>query len=211
MKTKFKLNILPASQQELFMRLANSEWISDFYLAGGTGLALQLGHRISVDFDFFIDRDFNNLEFVKKLNYIGNFEIFGEDKNTLHGYLNGVQVSFLSYKYNILGEFIKYKNIRLADMRDIACMKLSAISARGSKKDFIDFYFLNKVYSLKELFNYYSNKYDLNNFNEYILLKSLVYFADAENEPMPVMKRKTEWTYIKKQIIKIVKDYKELI
>jgi hypothetical protein len=84
-------------------------------------------------------------------------------------------------------------------------MKISAIAARGSKKDFIDIYYILKQISLKEIFKDYSKKYKLNNI--YLLLKSLVFFNDADQQPMPVMNNKVSWDEIKKEIINKVKRF----
>jgi predicted nucleotidyltransferase component of viral defense system len=164
--------ILPDQQKRLFDILSEQIWIAPFYLAGGTSLALQIAHRQSVDFDFFTKNDFDNRDILEKLRDLGKFELFNEARNTINALLNSP---------------FRHKNMRVANMEDIALMKLEAISGRGSKKDFIDLYFLLRDFSLSELFEKYPLKYGIEVSNHYHLLKSLAYFEDAEHEPMPKM------------------------
>jgi hypothetical protein len=96
---------------------------------------------------------------------------------------------------------IAFEGIQLADERDIAAMKLDAVSSRGSKKDFIDIYFLLKKYSLAELFDIFEKKYAAIKFNKLHILKSLSYFENAEQEPMPVMLESVPWEEVKKKIV----------
>ena len=198
------LSVLPEKQKEVFSSLQQMEWIRDFYLAGRTGLALQYKHRESVDFDFFSSKDFSNEEIITYLRTNGTLEILDEEKNTLHTLFNGVQLSFLGYKYNLINNLVYEGSIRLADTLDIGCMKLSAIVSRGTKKDFIDLFYILENYSLEFLIEKFHQKYNLND-HTYILLKSLVYFEDAEDDPMPLMKKQTDWKEIKKKIVKEVK------
>jgi hypothetical protein len=200
------LNILPDAQQALLKKISEYEFIKKFYLAGGTALALQIGHRISVDFDFFCKHDIEIEELKKNIFNLGQIEIFQEKKNTLHCQINGIQISFITYKYNLLDELLNFENINLAGLKDIVCMKLSAISSRGCKKDFIDLYYLLNYMKLNKMLNLFKNKYGNLAVNEYQLKKSLLYFEDADREPMPVMNEKISWNTIKNKIIEIVKN-----
>ena len=205
--SKLKVEILSGKQQKLFEILKKQKWINDYYLAGGTGLALVLGHRRSVDFDFFSKSPFPNDVLSERLVKIGNYVKLSEQKNTLHCIVNDINISFLEYKHPLLENPIIEENIRIAGIKDIACMKLSAIISRGTKKDFIDISYILKNYGLEELLHFYSEKYNQHNY-EYVLLKSLVYFADAEEDPMPRMSEKINWEAIKKSIIREVKKIK---
>lgn len=206
MKSKLHFEILSQNQIKLLEILAKQNWLSNFYLAGGTSIALQIVHRQSINFDFFTENDIHNITVISKLTEIGRFELFSEEKNTINGSLNDVKISFISYKYKMLNKFQEYKTLRIADLLDVALMKLVAISQRGSKKDFIDLYFLLNYYSLPELFKKYEVKYGLSISNQYHLLKSLIYFKDAENTPMPVMvNKKISWQDIKMKITNEVK------
>ena len=114
MTGELHLEILPEEQQRLLTLLSEETFIKDFYLAGDTGLALYLGHRQSFDFDFFIPTDFDTSQIVNILTGLGKYERGNEEKNTINGLLNGVRVSFLGYKYDIIDEFRHYQRISLA-------------------------------------------------------------------------------------------------
>lgn len=207
-QNKLRIEILPDEQKTLLEVISDFEWFSEFYLAGGTGLALQLGHRQSIDFDFFTEKEINNPDILRRCREIAKFELFSEDKNTVIGALNEVRLSFMTYPYPLLEDCIRYNHMRIASLMDIAMMKLEAISSRGSKKDFVDFYFLNRTMSLDDLFAAHANKYGEDLSNRYLLQKSLVYYNDAENQPMPVMIDKVTWQNIKSAIIESVSETK---
>jgi predicted nucleotidyltransferase component of viral defense system len=205
MNNSLCLNILPNYQLSLFNIIAEDAYFTNFYLAGGTGLALQYSHRQSIDFDFFTPNDLNTTKIIQKIRTFGKFELQHQEKNTLIGILNDVRISFITYQYKIINKFKRYKNINIADEFDIAAMKLEAISGRGSKKDFVDFYFILKNISLQDIFKLYEKKYGKAISNNYHLLKSLVYFEDAEVQAMPKMIKQADWETIKKVIINEVK------
>ena len=201
-------DILPAEQLQLFKELSTHPFIKDFYLAGGTGLSLQIGHRRSLDFDFFKPGDFDTSVIIKQLSEIGDYERDNEEKNTINGSLNGIRISFFGYKYKIIEDFRSFNTIRLAGLKDIAAMKLEAIAGRGSKKDFIDIFFLLQKFTIREIFSFHAQKYGSGLSNQYHHLKSLVYFEDAESEAMPVMVKPLKWEKVKKEIISIAKKFK---
>lgn len=169
------------------------------YLAGGSSLALQFGHRVSEDFDFFTPSEFKSQQIAKKLSQVGKFALQeAADKNTLLGLFNGVKFSLFFYPYPLIFKPKKYSNISLADPRDIAAMKLVALMDRGTKKDFIDLYFLNrKGVSIERAFHYYDRKYKKLANNLYSLIKSLAYFDDAEKTEMPEMIKRVSWEKVK--------------
>jgi predicted nucleotidyltransferase component of viral defense system len=181
-------------------KIAGSGIADSFYLAGGTALALQLGHRISIDLDWFTADSFSLEAVKKKISVLGEFKLSGEEEWTLHGALDGVKVSFLRYDYSLLYPLIGWEGIKLADERDIAAMKIDAASSRGSKKDFIDIYYLLLKYRLPELIGFFEKKFQNIKYNKLHILKSLVFFEDAEDEPMPIMIKKTDWEAVKKKI-----------
>mgnify|MGYP001574020871 FL=1 len=183
------------------------------YLAGGSSLALQYGHRISVDFDFFTPTNFKSQDIVKKLEKVGRF-IFQEaaEKNTLLGLFEGVKFSLFLYEYPLVFKPIEYLGILLADPKDISAMKLAAIMDRGTKKDFVDLFVLNKNgISIEKAFKYYDKKYRSLANNTYSLIKSLSYFDDAEKLEMPEMIEKIDWEEIKeffrKEVVKLADKY----
>lgn len=199
--------VINAKTKRVLESLDKIEIIKNFYLAGGTALALQLGHRKSVDLDLFSKKNFSTEELKTVLSRIGRLKVYSEERRTLNANLNGVKVSFLGYKYKMLFPLIKYgKNLKLASVQDIACMKIDAISGRGSKKDFIDLYFLLKKYSLKEMLSFFAKKYKEIEYSQLHILKSLIYFQDAEQDPMPLMLKSADWDEVKKELRKNVKE-----
>jgi hypothetical protein len=179
--------------------LRKSGLLRSFYLAGGTGAALSLLHRRSRDFDFFSQKPFNEHALVRKLSRLGKFELERKTSGTVIGFLNGSRVSFFYYPYRLLKPRKKILGVNVANSIDIACMKLDAISSRGSKRDFIDLYWIMRQESLtlQTLLELFKKKYSGTNYNLLHIKKGLIYFADAEHEPMPVMQKKTSWREVK--------------
>ena len=205
MNKNLHFEVLPSEQKRLLELFSQRDFISSFYLAGGTALALLIGHRQSIDLDFFTKINFDNQDIINFVRNLGKFELFDEAQNTINGSFNNVKISFLKYEYPLLKEPHKFFFLSIADIFDIAIMKLSAISSRGSKKDFVDLYFLLQYFSLAELFDGYKAKYGTELSNFYHLQKSLVYFEDAESQPMPKMMKGSDWAEIKRKIILEVK------
>src|SRR3989338_8277012 len=114
--------------------LGRQKWINPFYLAGGTGVSLQLGHRLSFDLDFFTPKDFSTRTLRNNLGRIGKFQLDQQSPNTLLGTLADTKVSFFTYKYPLLYPTQSFLGAGVADLKDIGCMKLDAIGSRGSKK-----------------------------------------------------------------------------
>lgn len=173
---------------------------ADFYLAGGTALALQIGHRQSIDLDWFSRLEFSNQQLKERLSAMGNLKLINEAPDTINGLLDNVRVSFLRYDYEQLFPLVPFGKINLADERDIAAMKISVASSRGGRKDFIDLFFLLKKYTFEELLNFFEQKYKNIEYNKLHILKSLTYFDDAEEEPMPKMLIQTDWPTVKKTL-----------
>ena len=155
-----------------------------FYLAGGTGLALQIGHRDSVDFDFFTKESFDTFDLYKEL-----LKIFGqenisktlEEKNTLNVVLNGnIKLSFFSYPYPPIESLIKEEFLDIAGIADVGCMKLSAVVGRAVEKDYIDLYFILRQIPLGGLLSKAKEK--MPDLDHNLILKSLIYFNDVEME-----------------------------
>lgn len=200
-----------AQTKRVLEKISQSEITSNFYLAGGTALAIQFGHRESIDLDWFSKNSFSNSQIKDVLSKLGKFELNSEDEGTIHGTLDDVKVSFLNYPYENIFPLISFQNIKLADERDIASMKIDAMSSRGSKKDFIDLYFLLKKYFISELFDFFENKYKNIHYNKLHILKSFAYFEVAEDEPMPKMIQEIKWEEVKAEISRKVKEYLAVI
>jgi len=199
--------LYPKTKQVLDI-IATKPFLNNFYLAGGTALALQLGHRLSIDLDFFTD----NFDREIILSDIKNLSptISQEAQGTLEVVIDGVKTSFFEYQYTVLNPYNYYNSIALASEMDILCMKLTAISSRGAKKDFIDLYFGLLKYDFVQIWESFEKKYLGINYQKLHILKSLIYFEEAENEPDPVLIKETNWPEVKKTISeKILKTFKE--
>lgn len=188
------------------VRTVKPDFLSAFYLSGGSALALQIGHRISEDLDFFTQGDFNGLKYQQELQHIGPLKNLEIDRTSLNTFINGVKIQLLHYPYRLLETPIEWDKIHISSKVDIACTKLLTVSQRGSKKDIIDMYFLLKEYHLNELFAKLDEKYSGIQYNKLHILKSLTYFTDADSQPMPRMLINISWDEVKKTIINIVKS-----
>ena len=174
----------------------------DFYLAGGTALSLQLGHRKSIDLDFFSMSDFNNETMKQKLFSIpaGEIKMYVDEKKTLKVSADGIFVSFFHYPYGLLKSTIGWKGIELASIEDIACMKIISISQRAEKKDFFDLHEILKKLSPEQIKALLIEKYGKNRLNCYHIVRSMFFFDDAENSPDPLSLNKTSWKMVKKSL-----------
>jgi len=172
-----------------------------FYLAGGTALALRLGHRKSYDFDFFTVEKFNSDFYsdMVKIKFGGVVSSLSED--TVNGIINDIGISFFKYPYRLIRNSDKFKNIEIASLEDLVAMKLSAIMKRGTKRDFFDIYELFKIFQLPELKNFLLEKYKKNGNSFYHLTRSLFYFEDAENDIDPISLNGTSWGIVKKYML----------
>jgi hypothetical protein len=117
---------------------------------------------------------------------------------TLHLTIQDVKVSFLGYQYPLLFSPARFEEIRVGDSRDIACMKITALSSLGTKRDFVDLYAACQRYSLRELLDFFARKYARTKYSRLHVLKSLTYLADAEKDPMPHMLVPLEWKSVKR-------------
>jgi hypothetical protein len=163
-------------------------------LAGGTGLALRVGHRFSDDFDFFRTDGIDIRGLHDSLSEVGEIETLQQAEKTLGVLLSGVKLSFFQVGDPFLFRSTPYSFFRIADARDIALMKLTAITNRGSRKDFIDlFTILQSGPTLQEYLDLLPRKYGAGRTNAYQVLMSLTYFDDAEEEPMPTMLERFDW------------------
>jgi hypothetical protein len=177
-------DILIEAQQTVLELLSRIPEVRSFYLAGGTALALHLGHRRSRDFDFFRAKEFVPQDFLSVLRDAGELDVFQEAKGTLTVGLRGVPVSFFHYAYPLLRPLHESPwALPVADPEDIAAMKLAALAGRGSRKDFVDLYACaRRVAPLDRLFDDFRQKYRDVRVDPYHLLRSLTFFEDAEAE-----------------------------
>jgi len=158
----------------------------NFYLAGGTALALQIGHRDSIDFDFFSEKSFDTKSLFEKVKLIfesHTIKKVQDEKNTLTIIVDGdIKISFFAYQYPLLRPLVSEKYLNLASIEDIACMKLSAITSRSIMKDYVDLYFILQKKKLSGLLKLAKNKFPSLDTN--LILKGLVYFDDIIKSPI---------------------------
>ena len=191
---------------ELLMRLTALPMLSDTRLVGGTALALQLGHRRSVDLDFFgcVSTDTNSV--IAELNKIGRVGIISCTETIRRLTIDDVKVDIVDYSdVPWIDGAVVSDNLRLASLRDIAAMKMNAIVGRGSRKDFVDLYFLLQHFSFSDIMDCYRQKYPAG--TDYRAMMSSVYFKDAEIQPMPEMLSEATWDMMKSFIKRTVDHY----
>lgn len=188
---------------ELLRRLMTEHSLVETRLVGGTALALQYGHRNSVDLDFFGKLDEDTLVVRSCLEKIGKVNVIKETKSIRIYNLDDVKIDFVDYsRYDWIDEPVVKGNLRLASPKDIAAMKINAIEGRGTRKDFIDIYYILQHYTLTDLLNFYKQKYP--EYSIFRALMSLSYFVDAEKQNMPKMFTTDSWEEMKAYILKEV-------
>lgn len=179
---------------------AQAEIAETFYLAGGTGLALQLGHRASIDIDLFSQNTFIAERYASLLIGLGG-RVIQAESGTIHGVVTGVKVSFLHYPYPLLRQLQVFHGLQIASLEDIAVMKAVAISQRGDKKDFFDMYEILKTIPPRDLKNLFLEKFSEARINCYHILKSFFYFDDADQQPDPFSLNGTTWEQVKNYFV----------
>ncbi len=174
-------------------------------LVGGTSLALQIGHRISVDIDLFGELLTDYIGISNNLSHLGNAQVLRKSTNIFSYLLENIKVDIVNYPYPWLAQPVIADGLILADIKDIGAMKLAAITGRGTKKDFIDLFFILRRYTLQELLSFYVSKY--HDGSEFLVLKSLTYFEDADQEESLNMLAEVDWIQVKYFIADQVKNY----
>ena len=193
------LETVESSTLELLKKLQRLPVLEQTRLVGGTALALQLGHRKSIDLDFFGTVDCEAEYLRESIAGIASLTILKESPH-IHIYIvDGIKVDIVNYKYPWLDDVVLEQGLRLASVSDIAAMKITAIIGRGTKKDFIDIAFLLHHFSLEEILHFYAAKY--NDSSVFMAMKSLAYFDDAEADPMPDKCVNQSWPQVKASIL----------
>lgn len=216
MPNKIYWEILNKTQKEVLSKLSFLDNIKA-YLAGGTALALQIGHRTSVDFDFYTAEHFKKgsiVKIIKKSSPPLKIKIIWDVDDTFEVVLNSrVRFSLFYYSYKLLKETVAVENIAVASLEDLAAMKLIAISQRGKRRDFIDFYYLLKIFELRQIMRTTEKKYP--DFDIYNGLRGLLYFKDADDDSeisrVKIFNKKISWQEIKKEIEKKVREFHKKI
>jgi len=190
----------PACHQALNY-LRQQPFIGDFYLAGGTALALQIGHRVSTDLDWFSTSHrllVSEREAIRQvLDDSGQFVVASEQDGMMFTRLFGADVSFIHQHHPLLEPTVAYQGIQLASPTDIGLMKLAAINSRGTRRDFIDLYSLREIVTLDRLLELAAIKYEDRPSFLPIAARALAYFEDAEPQPMPRLLTPVEWADVR--------------
>lgn len=189
--------VLPSGWTEAAADLAATGVLDGFSLAGGTALALHLGHRRSVDLDLFSQNDFDPNVLLRRLVGQPSLRVDQVAPGTLHLELRGVLVSFLHFPFPPLFPVHEFPPIGVLDPRDVACMKVQAISTRGARRDFVDLFFVAKDYGLAQVLEWFEAMFATTPYNRVHILKALAYFDDAEAQPMPDMLVPLDWTEVR--------------
>ncbi len=168
------------------------------YLAGGTALALHLGHRYSFDLDFFTRTVFDEKTLLSELKTLPEYKEDGTGWRTVWGKVSKTKFSLFYYEHPLIKKTTMFEGIQIIHLEDIAAMKIHALEDRGTKRDFIDLYFLAKKFTFEQMFKFYNQKYQTLKDHLYIILRSLNYFADAEQDDDPKMLKKVSWEEVKK-------------
>lgn len=189
---------------ELLKQLMLLPAVNPFFLVGGTAIALQLGHRKSIDLDLFTTHHFYRSYLIDALTERFEIVIEMEEPNMVISNIEGIKVDFVKMGYPILFPSLAVEGVRMLDLRDIAPMKLKAIAQRGSKKDFFDLFFLLEKMNLESMLTLFQQKFAM--YEVFHVIKSLTYFEDAEHSPNPVVfDQSVTWNRVKKSIIEAVK------
>jgi len=200
------LETIHPETQTLLRSMVLLDQLQSFALAGGTGLALYLGHRVSIDLDFFTRHSFDGIEMFEFLKECYEVSNCSGSANSLSLFVQSdresVKVDMLRHNYRLLQPIRVIDAIPLFSLEDIAAMKMNAIANRGAKKDFFDIHALLQHFTLQELLNFFEQKYE--QLNSFTVLKSLVFFVDAENDPDPMSLQNVSWHDLKENLRKLV-------
>ena len=193
------------STLDLLKRLQRLPKLSNIRLVGGTALALHLGHRKSVDLDLF--GNFDPIVSYRKLLADAGYSVEGAENGTVQSLrVDNVKVDLVNYPYPWMDDALEEDGVRLADLKDIAAMKLSAVANRGRKKDFIDVARLLDVFPLDQMLSFYKEKFSVSELS--FPLRGLMYFDDAEEDPMPEMlDGNLTWENVKKRVVAATRKY----
>jgi predicted nucleotidyltransferase component of viral defense system len=208
---EFHFEALPRATKKALDFLSQQKWLenTNWYLAGGTALALQAGHRLSVDLDFFTtDAKFKHESILPNFSSNTNWKTTIEEPNTIYGELLKAKISFIAYPFFIPKQkMFRYGAVKILSAIDIAVMKIIAVSQRGRKRDFFDLYWCAKnLEPLEKTVRRLKAQYPSVAHDYHHILKSLVYFEDAESNPAPETNFKAVWPEVKKYFRKEIKE-----
>jgi len=189
----------------LIQKIQTIPELKNFYLVGGTALALQYGHRNSIDIDLFSEKEFETDELVSVLQNYFEVEVsFKRNSGTLLTFIDNVKTDFIRHNYRLVKPPQNDEGITFLSAEDISAMKLNAIVNSGKRlKDFVDVYYLLEHFSLNEMISFFELKYP--HMNPLIALKSLAYFDDIDPQMDPPK------TKVKLPVSKILKRINEAV
>ncbi len=198
-----------AGTLDLIRRLMDDAHLQQFYLVGGTALALMLGHRISIDIDLFTDKEFDTAQMMKYLSANYETELKSTGKNSITGFLEGIKFDLIAHQYPNVKPVINLEGIRMLSLHDIAAMKVNAIVGNGTRvKDFLDVHFLLKNITYKEMTNAYLKKYPDVSAN--MSRSSLLYHKDIDfTVPVTMIKDGLKWKEVDRSIRTAIADYEK--
>lgn len=201
---------LPQNTHKALDLLSQQDWMrkNEWYLAEGTALTLQIDHRVSEDLDFFTRQKEFDPAFISNALLPYRWVITRTDKGTLYGELDGAKISFIAYPYFVPKQpFLTHGNIQILDAKDIAVMKIIAISQRGKKRDFFDLYwYITNKEPLLDVLHRVNVQYPNLAHNFHHILKSLMYFEEAEEDPDPQIFFSVTWHQVKQHFINLIPD-----
>ena len=191
--------VLPEHSYKLLIEIQKDQNFSNFYLAGGTSLALQIGHRESIDLDFFTATQFES-------NIISSItrdkQVLSLNKNSVELIVDDTKLFFFYFAFPLLRPTKLINSVRYADPIDIGLMKLLALQGRSTKKDIIDLYFIHtQVMPLADLLQIFEQHYPKESFNSYSSFKKLLNLSYIESQPTPKMFGKFDWDSAKDLVV----------
>ena len=204
---------VPQKLITLIRKLENEPIFKDFFLVGGTALALQIGHRKSYDIDLFSQKELQILEITKylKQNHYGKYQLLNSQNMIYQVIIEGVKVDFVHHPFELVEAAIHDSEIIYLGTKDIAAMKLHAIETSGNRaKDFIDIYFLLKEMPLEKMFESYKKKYSTD--NTFNAKRSLSFFEDVPIESwkeVRIINQKVTSNMVKKAILNAIQEYND--
>jgi hypothetical protein len=206
--SKIYLEILDKERKLILEKLKNFSSVG--YLAGGTALSLQISHRLSLDFDFFVEKPLKRT-LIKKCQ-----EVFGQDIQVIYQTADqltfltptNIKIDFVYYWYPLISPLIKTPFVNLASISDIAADKAETVGRRATWRDYVDIFFILKwgLFSLKEIVALAKKKFG-GEFNELLFLEQLVFFKDLEMTEIKFFKEKYSESKIKRYLEKKVEEF----
>jgi Nucleotidyl transferase AbiEii toxin, Type IV TA system len=186
---------------QLIQELQSIPELKEFYLVGGTSLALQLGHRNSVDIDLFVQHDFDDNEIIELIKSKYPIQEIFRRQNTIICLINNIKTDFIKHDYPFINQPVQEDGITFFGKEDIAAMKLHAIIQSGKRlKDFIDIYFLLQHFSMQQLIDFFTQKYSYS--NPMIAMKAVTFLDEIdENMDPPKLVKPLKLEQIKKRIL----------